>query len=144
MSQLLAAAGMIAPVIAAAGGAVLQSAQDRAADAVVLGARDVVRDVLDRGNSAPPGDAEREAARQIGTLSEAELRELYRAVDAWLADPGQDLTGLIRREAVGHNIHVEASGTHATTFGYVHNLGGLHTGDRRQGDSREDPGLGPQ
>lgn len=154
MSELLTAAQTIAPVIttAAAGfaGAVVQSAQDQAADGVVQRGRALVGRLLERRSGEPADPAADEAVERIRGLSEDERLALDRAVGKWLdaglADRPADLRALIEDEAralrPARHVHATAhvSGRNAFGIAYVENMGGLHTGNSPHRDeSGEEP-----
>ncbi|GAA3981614.1 hypothetical protein GCM10022384_33440 [Streptomyces marokkonensis] len=152
MSELLTAANTIAPVIttAAAGfaGAVVQSAQNQAADGVVQRGRALVGRLLER-RPEDPRDVETDTAvAQIQNLSEGDRLALDAAVGKWLderfGDRPSDLRTLIEREAeargpaeAARSIQVNATGEGSVGIGYVHNLGGLNLGGRSRGEPGE-------
>ncbi|MBT2416090.1 hypothetical protein J7I94_37160 [Streptomyces sp. ISL-12] len=157
MSELLTAAQTIAPVIttAAAGfaGAVVQSAQNQAADGVVRRGRALVGRLLERRSGEPADPAADAAVEQIRNLSDADRLALDRAVGTWLdaklADRPADLRALIEDEAravrPSRHIHATAhvSGRGAFGIGYVENMGGLNIRDRPD-DPRDEPGEEPR
>jgi hypothetical protein len=123
MSELMTAAGQLAPYLSAAaasmGTAVLVSARDRLADSVVQGGRTFLDAVLGREG----GDA---GAREVlARLSGAEREVLEAAVGHWLS--GGDLSasaleGWVAKSATlrpGGDFHVTATGTHAVAVGQV-------------------------
>ncbi|MFV0136834.1 hypothetical protein ACLGIH_27155 [Streptomyces sp. HMX87] len=155
MSQLLAAAETIAPVITAVAGgvtgAVAQSAQNQMADGVVQRGREIVENFLARRSGDPEGNAETVAAvEEIERLTERDRLALDTAVGKWLdarfGDQPADLLTLIKQEAeaaepaVPRSVTVNASGEGAVGIGVVHHLGGLHMGGRPRGESRGEPG----
>ncbi|MFF8033471.1 hypothetical protein [Streptomyces sp. NPDC016626] len=152
MSELLTVANTIVPVIttAAAGfaGAVVQSAQSRAADGVVQRGRALVGRLLERRPEDPQDSGTTEAVERIRELSPQDRRILDAAVGKWLDERSGDLREVIEREVLEHrapgphvagSINVDVSGEGSAGFGYVHNLGGLHLGGRPRSDPGEEP-----
>ncbi|MET7292871.1 hypothetical protein ABZS79_12130 [Streptomyces griseoloalbus] len=151
MSELLTVANTIVPVIttAAAGfaGAVVQSAQNQAADGVVRRGRALVGRLLERRPEDPQDSATTEAVERIRELSPEDRRILDAAVGKWLDERSGDLRGIIEREArdrrasgprVADSINVDVHGEGSAGFGYVHNLGGLHLGGRPRSEPGEE------
>ncbi|MCW8097750.1 hypothetical protein [Streptomyces tauricus] len=129
MSELMTAAGQLAPFLSAAaasmGTAVLVTARDRLAESVVQGGRTFLDAVLRReGEQGGDGD-DRGASAVLARLSGAELEVLEAAVGHWLA--GDDLSasaleGWVAKAAAlrpGGDIHVTATGSHAVAVGRV-------------------------
>ncbi|GGS33789.1 hypothetical protein AB0E75_33160 [Streptomyces griseoviridis] len=156
MSELLTAAQTIAPVIttAAAGfaGAVVQSAQNQAADSVVQRGRALVGRLLERRPEEPRDAGTDEAVEHIRALSEDERLALDRAVGTWLdarsAGRSADLRTLIEDEARAArparriSARAVASGPGSIGIAYVENLGGLTQGTpaRPPGEERREDG----
>ncbi|MGC5567611.1 hypothetical protein ACPYPG_32855 [Streptomyces sp. FR-108] len=124
MSELMTAAGQLAPYLSAAaasmGTAVLVSARDRLAESVVQGGRTFLDAALGRGEGGDAG-----AGDVLARLSGAEREVLEAAVGHWLS--GGDLSasaleGWVARTAAlrpGGDIHATATGTHAVAVGQV-------------------------
>jgi hypothetical protein len=156
VSELLTVANTIVPVIttAAAGfaGAVVQSAQNQAADSVLQRGRALVGRLLDRRPEDPQDAETTEAVERIRSLPEEDRHILDAAVGKWLDERlggrPADLREMIEREVghrtsgpgVAHSINVNVHGEGSAGFGYVHNLGGLHLGGR----PRSEPGGEPE
>ncbi|MEY9489563.1 hypothetical protein RKD26_005357 [Streptomyces calvus] len=150
MSELLTVANTIAPVIttAAAGfaGAVVQSAQNQAADSVVQRGRALVGRLLERRPEDPQDTGTADAVERIRELSPEDRRVLDAAVGKWLDERSADLRAVIEREAreerasaarVADSINVHVHGEGSAGFGYVHHLGGLRLGGRPRNEPEE-------
>ncbi|MFH8464735.1 hypothetical protein [Streptomyces sp. NPDC017991] len=132
MSELMTAAGQLAPFLSAAaasmGTAVLVTARDRLAESVVQGGRTFLDAALGR-DAEQGGEGERGGGAGVGgvlaRLSGAEREVLEAAVGRWLA--GGDLSasaleGWVAKAAAlrpGGDIHVTATGRHAVAVGQV-------------------------
>ncbi|MFE1796948.1 hypothetical protein ACFW9L_12355 [Streptomyces sp. NPDC059517] len=126
MSELMTAAGQLAPFLSAAaasmGTAVLVTARDRLAESVVQGGRTFLDAALGR-EGQQGGDTG--AGGVVARLSGAEREVLEAAVGHWLA--GGDLSapaleGWVAKAAAlrpGGGIHVTATGPHAVAVGQV-------------------------
>ncbi|MFD6285046.1 hypothetical protein [Streptomyces sp. NPDC060205] len=126
MSELMTAAGQLAPYLSAAaasmGTAVLVTVRDRLAESVVQDGRTFLDAVLGREGRQ---EGEAGAGDVLARLSGAEREVLEAAVGHWLA--GGDLSapaleGWVAKTAAlwpGGDIHVTATGPHAVAVGRV-------------------------
>ncbi|MFC8196732.1 hypothetical protein O1Q96_37895 [Streptomyces sp. Qhu-G9] len=133
MSELMTAAGQLAPYLSAAaasmGTAVLVTARDRLAESVVQGGRTFLDAALGRradGDGVTPQEEDATGPRAaLAQLSPAEREALEAAVGHWLA--GDDLSAAALKEWMakaaglrpGGDTHVEANGRHAVAVGQV-------------------------
>ncbi|WP_151478168.1 hypothetical protein [Streptomyces albicerus] len=131
MSELMTAAGHLAPYLSAAaasmGTAVLVTARDRLAESVVQGGRTFLDAALGRrSDGATVADADvagPEAA--LAGLSPADREALETAIGHWLA--GEDLSASALKDWMGKaadlrpggGTHVEANGRHAVAVGRI-------------------------
>ncbi|MFE3722586.1 hypothetical protein [Streptomyces cyaneofuscatus] len=123
MSELLAAAAVIAPFVSAAAtsfaGAVVDAARDRIADSAVERGRVLLGAVLSRGTGDPPlTEQDDEAATAIARLQPQEREILESAIGQWLAD-GDDLSA----RSLTHSIRSVHSAYRAGDRTYVASYG---------------------
>lgn len=123
MSELLAAAAVIAPFVSAAAtsfaGAVVDSARQALADSAVERGRRLLGAVLHRGSEDPPltGD-DADAATAIEGLPLREREMLESAIGRWLADGGDLSAGsLVHSIGVVHSEHRAGDRIQVTTHG---------------------------
>lgn len=119
MSELLAAAAVIAPFVSAAAtsfaGAVIDSARDRIADSAVERGRVLLGAVLSRETGDPPlTERDDEATTAIARLQPREREILESAIGQWLAE-GDDLSA----RSLSHSIRAVHSAYRAGDRTYV-------------------------
>ncbi|MBT2380777.1 hypothetical protein AMK21_30945 [Streptomyces sp. CB00316] len=123
MSELLAAAAVIAPFVSTAAtsfaGAVVDAARDRLADSAVERGRRLLGAVLHRGSGDPPLTGEdAAAATAIEELPPREREILESAIGDWLTD-GDDLSA----RSLTHSIRTVHSEYRAGDRTYVASYG---------------------
>ncbi|MFE3474131.1 MULTISPECIES: hypothetical protein [unclassified Streptomyces] len=123
MSELLAAAAVIAPFVSTAAisfaGAVADSARDRLADSAVERGRRLLGAALHRGSEEPPLTADdTEAVAAIEGLPLREREMLESAIGRWLADGGDLSAGsLVHSIGTVHSEYRSGDRIQATTHG---------------------------
>ncbi|MFF2363819.1 hypothetical protein ACFVU0_14035 [Streptomyces sp. NPDC058122] len=128
MSELLAAAAVIAPFVSTAAasmaGALVDSAQTRLADGAVERGRQLLGRALHRGADELPTEQDSDAVRAIEALSPDEREVLERVIGRWLSD-GDDLSArslesrIIAALPAGDQFHVATYGNNSPAIAKV-------------------------
>ncbi|MFJ5776302.1 hypothetical protein [Streptomyces sp. NPDC093094] len=127
MSDLLAAAAVIAPFVSSAAaslaGALVDSARTRLADSAVERGRQLLDKALHRGDDDPPPTGEdSEAVRAIEALSPADREVLESAIGRWLSDGGELSARslehrIVAARSAGDRFHVSSHGDGSPAIG---------------------------
>ncbi|MEW1629110.1 hypothetical protein [Streptomyces sp. NPDC089173] len=123
MSELLAAAAVIAPFVSTAAasmaGAVVDSARDRLADSAVEGGRRLLGAVLRRhDDDLDRAEEDVDAVSAIEQLSDQQRHILENAIGVWLAAGGElDARSLSRSIEDADRAHRAGDLTHVTSYG---------------------------
>ncbi|MFD3972653.1 hypothetical protein [Streptomyces cyaneofuscatus] len=123
MSDLLAAAAVIAPFVstaaAAMAGAVVDSARDRLADSAVEGGRRLLGAALRRhDDDLDRSEEDVDAVSAIEQLSQEQRQILENAIGTWLADGGElDAPSLSHSISAADRAYRAGDLTHVTSYG---------------------------
>ncbi|MFI5901538.1 hypothetical protein [Streptomyces cyaneofuscatus] len=123
MSDLLAAAAVIAPFVSTAAasmaGAVIDSARDRLADSAVEGGRRLLGAALRlHDDDLDRSEENVDAVSAIEQLSQEQRQILENAIGTWLADGGElDAPSLSHSIRAADRAHRAGDLTHVTSYG---------------------------